>query len=113
MNTFLKNRLNFIFLYLKKQIDVSLTEIMISTNIGNVEMASCVFNASGPRTYSIEALKKIAESCSGAVLAKSATLQKCDGNQLPRCVNKLDLGKAYSEGSINSEGLPNGGIGYC
>lgn len=60
----------------------------------------------------MEALLKIAASRSGCVLSKSATLLKQDGNPMPRFVNKIALGK-YCEGSINAEGLPNQGIGYC
>jgi len=85
---------------------------MLSTNIAGIELDCCIYNASGPRTYSTEALKKIADSKSGAVLAKSATLNKCDGNELPRSLNKLPLGPDYCQGAINSEGLPNGGIEY-
>jgi dihydroorotate dehydrogenase (fumarate) len=85
---------------------------MLSTNIAGLELKCCIYNASGPRTYSVEALKKIAESRSGAVLAKSATLEKFDGNVLPRHVNKIGLGAGYGDGSINSEGLPNFGIDY-
>eukprot|EP01034_Spumella_vulgaris_P024117 gene24117-30425_t len=58
---------------------------MLNSSVGGLHLACCVYNASGPRTYSVEALTKIAESRSGAVLAKS---------------------------SINSEGLPNSGVDY-
>jgi dihydroorotate dehydrogenase len=84
-----------------------------STIISGIPLDCCVYNASGPRTGSVEALLKIGESKSGAVLSKSATLIKQDGNPLPRFVNKVALGDKYCEGSINSEGLPNFGIDYC
>jgi len=40
-------------------------------------------------------------------------LNKQDGNPLPRFINKIDIGRNYCHGSINSEGLPNAGIDYC
>lgn len=83
-----------------------------ATEIAGIPLSSCIYNASGPRTGSVEALLKIAASRSGCVLSKSATLLKQDGNPMPRFVNKIALGK-YCEGSINAEGLPNQGIGYC
>jgi dihydroorotate dehydrogenase (fumarate) len=55
---------------------------------------------------------KIAGSESGAVLSKSATLVKQDGNPLPRFINKIKL-ETYCDGALNSEGLPNAGINYC
>lgn len=88
---------------------------MLQTSIagGKVVLDCCVYNASGPRTGSIEALQRIAGSKSGAVLSKSATLVRQDGNDLPRFVNKVALGGAYCDGSLNSEGLPNYGCEYC
>eukprot|EP00035_Acanthoeca_spectabilis_P029836 m.6635 g.6635 ORF g.6635 m.6635 type:complete len:386 (+) comp3867_c0_seq1:262-1419(+) len=49
-------------------------------------------------------------SPAGAVLSKSATLVKQDGNPLPR-YKEQDVGP-LGVGSINSEGLPNPGIDY-
>jgi dihydroorotate dehydrogenase (fumarate) len=86
---------------------------MLRTSVGGIPFDCCIYNASGPRTGSIEALVKIGKSRSGAILSKSATLEKQDGNPLPRSINKLNLGKEYCEGSLNSEGLPNYGINYC
>ena len=86
---------------------------MLKSKIAKIHLDTCIYNASGPRTGSIEALLKIAESRSGAILSKSATLIKQDGNSLPRFINKLNLGEDYCEGSFNSEGLPNLGIDYC
>src|SRR5687768_12304678 len=74
--------------------------IMLRTEVAGVQLECCVYNASGPRTGSLEALEKIAQSKSGAVLSKSATLQKQDGNPLPRFVNKINLG-GYCDGSLN------------
>lgn len=86
---------------------------MLATEVGGIRLDCCLYNASGPRTGSIEALVKIGESKAGAVLSKSATLVEQNGNQLPRFVNKIALGNGYCEGSLNSEGLPNYGIDYC
>ena len=84
----------------------------LSTNIGGIHLPTCIYNASGPRTGSTEALVKIASSKSGAVLAKSATLVAQKGNDLPRYVNEIDLGPVACMGSMNSEGLPNLGFDY-
>jgi dihydroorotate dehydrogenase (fumarate) len=86
---------------------------MLKTNIGGIDLGNCIYNASGPRTGSVKALSKIAASKAGAILSKSATLIKQEGNPMPRFINKVDLGKDYCEGSMNSEGLPNAGIDYC
>jgi dihydroorotate dehydrogenase (fumarate) len=66
-----------------------------------------LYNASGPRSGTIEALHKIALSKSGAVLTKSATLVLQEGNPLPRTYHTND-----EMTSFNSEGLPNRGIDY-
>ena len=84
-----------------------------ATTEAGIPLVSCVSNARGPRTGSVEPLLNIAQTKAGAVLSKSATLMKQDGNTLPRFVNKIDLGETYCQGSINSEGLPNLGIDYC
>ena len=85
---------------------------MLATSVGGITLASCVYNASGPKTNSIEALIKIGNTSAGAILSKSATLNAQDGNELPRFINKIDLGGNYCNGSMNSEGLPNQGIDY-
>lgn len=86
---------------------------MLKTTLAGIPLECVVYNASGPRTGSAEALAKIASSKAGAVLSKSSTLLKQNGNQLPRFINKVALGNEYCAGSINSEGLPNAGIDYC
>jgi dihydroorotate dehydrogenase (fumarate) len=86
---------------------------MLKTTVGGIPLSSCIYNASGPRTGSVEALLKIGQSASSAVIAKSATLKEQSGNPLPRFINKISLGNDYCEGSLNSEGLPNLGIDYC
>lgn len=84
----------------------------LKTTVGGLEFTSCIYNASGPRTGSIEALRKIGESKSGAILSKSSTLLSQTGNPMPRFINKIDLGCQFCQGSMNSEGLPNSGIDY-
>jgi dihydroorotate dehydrogenase (fumarate) len=76
-----------------------------STTLGNVEMESCICNASGPRCTQFDELKKIDESQSCMVLSKSATLELRQGNPEPRYWEN-------SKGSINSMGLPNNGIDF-
>lgn len=87
-----------------------MSDINLSTNIGGLGLKCCVYNASGPRCGTLEALLKIGESGSGAIVSKSATLEKQDGNELPRSLRNLYLGDGLCEGSFNSEGLPNLGI---
>jgi dihydroorotate dehydrogenase (fumarate) len=77
----------------------------LATTVGGIRLATCIYNASGPRTGSAAALAKIAASSSGAVLTKSATLLRQNGNPQPRTWHA-----EYA--SFNSEGLPNYGIDY-
>ena len=72
---------------------------------GRISLTSCVYNASGPRTGSSAALAKIAKSEAGGILAKSATVESQTGNPQPRTWQS-------ESASLNSEGLPNYGIGY-
>ena len=83
----------------------------LETNVAGIPLASCIYNASGPRTTTKSMLVNIGESKSGAVLGKSCTLNKQSGNPMPRAIQKIDLGQGC-HGSINSEGLPNNGIDY-
>ena len=79
----------------------------VSASFGNMTLDFCLYNASGPRSGTMEALQKIAISKSGAILTKSATLLPQDGNPLPRTHHAVD-----QMASFNSEGLPNKGIDY-
>jgi dihydroorotate dehydrogenase (fumarate) len=81
----------------------------LETKIANISLDTCVYNASGPRTGSSQALSKVASSAAGAVLAKSATLASQTGNPLPRTWHH-DAEESHA--SMNSEGLPNMGIDY-
>ena len=96
----------------RKQKTKQASKIMLETTIAGLTLDCCVYNASGPRTGSIDALQKVGNSRSGAILSKSATLVAQDGNDLPRFLNKIDLGPSACEGSVNSEGLPNYGVDY-
>ncbi len=75
----------------------------ISSRLGGVRLESCIYNAAGANDETLEKLKLIAGSRSGAVLMKSCTLEPREGNPLPRY---MDVGFS----SINSMGLPN--LGY-
>lgn len=85
----------------------------LATTLAGISLDCCVYNASGPKSGHISDLTNVGKSRSGAVLAKSATLLKQTGNDLPR-LRKIEMGVASSLacGSINSEGLPNAGIDY-
>lgn len=77
----------------------------LSTRIGNVELKSCFYNASGPRCTTEEQLHRLGASQSAAILSKSTTLELREGNPKPRYVEN-------DWGSINSMGLPNKGYLY-
>lgn len=77
----------------------------LSTYIGEIELKSCIYNASGPLCTEAQELCDIGKSYAGAILSKSATLEERAGNESPRYVET-------SWGSINSMGLPNNGYEY-
>ena len=78
----------------------------LSTTLAGIPLSTCLFNASGPRSGSAEALAKVAASSgAGAVLSKSSTLSAQTGNPQPRTWHG-------DVASLNSEGLPNKGIDY-
>ena len=85
----------------------------LSTKFAGLSFEGCIYNAAGPRTFSIDALSKIGSSKSCAIVSKSTTLLKREGNPLPRTVSHIDLGYQLCQGSFNSEGLPNEGFEYC
>lgn len=78
----------------------------LSTSLAGIPLTSCIYNASGPRSGTSEALNRVAKSKAGAVLSKSATLASQKGNPQPRTYHDGD------KASFNSEGLPNNGIDY-
>ena len=80
---------------------------MLKTKIGNIELETCVYNASGVNCASESDLKLLANSDvkSGVVLCKSCTFESRIGNPLPRYYDNKIL-------SINSSGLPNEGYKF-
>jgi dihydroorotate dehydrogenase (fumarate) len=88
--------------------DASMDHIDLTVTIAGLSFPTCLYNASGPRCGTAEAMAKIAASpATGAVLTKSATLVAQDGNLMPRIHHQSDI-----LASFNSEGLPNKGIDY-
>ncbi len=77
----------------------------IETYLGNIELESCIMNASGCNCQFINDLKQLDKSTSGAIVSKSCTIDKRIGNTLPRYYHNDYL-------SINSMGLPNEGYKY-
>ncbi|WP_226664591.1 dihydroorotate oxidase [Microbulbifer aggregans] len=77
----------------------------LATTIAGSPLASCLYNASGPVCSTADELDALGGSDAGAILSKSATLEKRAGNPEPRYVET-------SWGSINSMGLPNEGYRY-
>ena len=79
----------------------------LKTKIGNINLNTCLFNASGVYCKTKEELSNLNKSNStGAILTKSCTLELRLGNEHPIY---WDDGK---ENSINSSGLPNMGYKY-
>ncbi len=79
--------------------------VSFKTKIAGFEFETCVTNAAGVMCYDKEDLDKVLNSMAGTIVTKTATLNKRDGNPLPRY-------KDTNLGSINSMGLPNLGIDY-
>ena len=79
---------------------------MLQTTISNIHLKNCLYNASGAKCTSQEELLQLT-NCShvGAVLSKSCTLEKRNGNPFPRYYQT-----DYS--SINSTGLANEGYKF-
>ena len=78
---------------------------MFKTKIGNLDLETCIYNASGVYCVSFDELLKLAAPCfsNSVILTKSCTLEPRIGNNLPRYYDTELL-------SINSSGLPN--LGY-
>lgn len=77
----------------------------LSTHFAQHQFANCIMNASGPKCTELHELENLLQSVAGAVVTKSATSQRREGNPSPRYVD-LELG------SINSMGLPNNGLDF-
>ena len=82
-----------------------MAKVKFCCSLGEVQLDSCISNASGPRCTDFDELKEIDKSRSCLVLSKSATLEFRQGNPEPRYWDD-------DWGSINSMGLPNNGINY-
>jgi len=79
---------------------------MLSINLINRDLPTCIFNASGPRCTTLEELMPLAQSEYTAItLSKSCTLEPREGNPLPRYYENDQL-------TINSTGLANQGYQY-
>ncbi|MCZ6781144.1 MAG: dihydroorotate oxidase [Nitrospirae bacterium] len=74
-----------------------------TTSIAGVRFPSCFMNAAGARCVTREELETLGRSQAGAIVTKSMTLEPRQGNPEPRYY-------AFTNGSINSMGLPN--LGY-
>lgn len=77
----------------------------LSTHFAQHQFTNCIMNASGPKCTELHELENLLQSVAGAVVTKSATSQRREGNPSPRYVD-LELG------SINSMGLPNNGLDF-
>ena len=78
---------------------------LLKTQIGNLQLRTCLYNASGPKCTSSEELLELENSKSSCILSKSSTLEYRQGNPEPRYWD-------HEFGSINSMGLPNKGYHY-
>ncbi|MEH0007918.1 MAG: dihydroorotate oxidase [Flavobacteriales bacterium] len=77
----------------------------IETNVGQIPLRNCLYNASGARCTTGAELDALAGAHTGAVLAKSTTVAYRKGNPEPRY-------RDIPFGSINSMGLPNLGVDF-
>ena len=80
---------------------------MISTQLASHQLTGYAYNASGINNQILSQLKKIADSGSGAITLKSATMEQREGNPNPKYDVKSDLIPGCT---LNSMGLPNEGI---
>lgn len=79
--------------------------IDLTTKIGRLFFSFPVFNASGVWCTTKQELEAVGKSEAGAIVFKSMTIKKREGNPKPR----LFYGKDFS---VNSMGLPNLGYNY-
>ncbi len=84
-----------------------ISTVSIATKLAGMDLDSCLYNASGPICTTEDELHLLGQSAAGAILSKSATLEKRQGNEKPRYVETQT-----PWGSINSMGLPNEGYKY-
>jgi dihydroorotate dehydrogenase (fumarate) len=80
-------------------------ELRIKTQIGELKLENCIWNAAGPRCTSLEELNELMDSkYSGAIVTKTCTLKQRKGNVFPR------VRCEEPSVSINSVGLANEGL---
>lgn len=82
--------------------------VNLTTSVGNVQLESCLMNASGCHCTTKDELLILNDYPNkyvGAVVSKSSTLEKRIGNDMPRYYDN-------SFGTINSMGIPNYGYRY-
>eukprot|EP00124_Ichthyophonus_hoferi_P001692 Ihof_evm11s95 gene=Ihof_evmTU11s95 len=80
-----------------------MSNISLRTTFLGVELNGPLWNASGPECTTKQELDALGSSAAALILTKSITLEERAGNPEPRL-------KAFSQGSINSMGLPNLGV---
>jgi dihydroorotate dehydrogenase (fumarate) len=72
----------------------------LTTKLSNIQLQNCILNASGALCMTLEELKQLNSSQSGAIITKSCTIYEKTGNPRPRYYQNEDI-------SLNSMGLPN------
>ncbi|MEJ7660506.1 MAG: hypothetical protein WKG07_13285 [Hymenobacter sp.] len=75
-----------------------------TVEICGITLSSCVINGAGPQDESLDNLRRLGESASGAITVKSATKEPRGGNPEPRWHDA-------EPASLNAMGLPN--LGYA
>lgn len=79
----------------------------LTTNLGGIELKSCLWNAAGAQCTSLEELYELGNSQAGAILSKSCTLEPREGNEHPRYYQQ---DQPFL--TINSTGLANHGYRF-
>lgn len=72
----------------------------LTAKLSNLQLQNCILNASGALCMSLEELKQLDTSQSGAIITKSCTIKEKLGNPRPRYYHDKNI-------SLNSMGLPN------
>lgn len=87
-------------------------KIKLNTKIGNLNLDSCIYNASGPKCTNYDELNNLLKSNSCAILSKSCTINYREGNKGKRYWDSYKDTTSWNIYSINSMGLPNNGYQY-
>jgi dihydroorotate dehydrogenase (fumarate) len=80
---------------------------MFITNLSGSKLTSFIYNASGVNNQILPQLKKIADSASGAIVLKSTSVIKWQGNETPNYIVRSNL---IPGSTLNCMGIPNEGI---